>query len=709
MLGDTAVAVHPEDERYKHLVGKKCLLPMMNREIPIIADEELVDMGFGSGVVKVTPAHDPNDYECALRHDLPMVNILNPDGSINENGGTFQGMDRFVAREAVVKALEQQGLLERVEDHETDIGHSDRSKTPIEPYLSEQWFVRMAELAQRAMDAVEDGRVKFHPARYAKTYLDWLGEKRDWCISRQLWWGHRIPIWYCDSASEEELKHAFAHREDIAWHHDEERERWLICSQEDDLAPDALGKGHCLQQDPDVLDTWFSSALWPLSTLGWPGDTPELARYYPTDVLVTARDIITLWVARMVIAGLYNLEEIPFHQVYIYPTVLDGQGRIMSKSAGNGVDPVDIIEKFGADALRFSLAYMNTETQDVRMPVRLEKLPDGRVINTSDKFEMGRNFCNKLWNASRFVMMDLEGASQTDPPGAEELALEDCWILSRLADVVAAVTEELEGRFGFSNASGILYHFVWHEYCDWYLELAKPRLEAGGRSRQVAQRVLAYALDTVLRLLHPFIPFVTEEIWGNLSDRLADRSLGEEARLPSSEALIAASWPTPCQVHRNGDAEETMTLVQSLVRGIRHLRRMINIPPKAQVQVVVSFRDGDLLKQLEGEAGLIEHLAGVSKLDMGVGLPRPPSSAAEVVGDTQLFLPLGGVVDIEEQKARLKPRLARLQSQLRAARSRLSDSDFTSRAPQEVVAHERQRVQQLLASIKTLTSTIEGL
>ncbi len=709
MLGDTAVAVHPEDERYKHLVGKRCILPLMEREIPIIADRQLVKREFGSGVVKVTPAHDPNDYECGKRHNLDMINILMPNGRINANGGGFAGLDRYVAREAVVQALEEQGLIAKVEDYETDIGHSDRSKTPIEPYLSEQWFLKMADLAQQAMDVVEQGRVKFYPPRYAKTYLDWLGEKRDWCISRQLWWGHRIPIWYCDTCSEEDLKQVFADRKDICWLRDEEKERWLICPQEEDLAEDALGEEHKLVQEPDVLDTWFSSALWPFSTLGWPQETPDLKYYYPTSVLITARGIITQWVARMLIAGFYDLGEIPFHRVYIHPMILDGEGRIMSKSLGNGVDPVDIIEKFGADALRFSLAYMNTETQDLRMPVRQEKLADGRVVNTSDKFEIGRNFCNKLWNASRFVMMNLEDADEASPPAGDELSTEDRWVLSRLDEVVAQVTAELEERFGFASAANTLYQFVWHQYCDWYLELAKRRLDAGGRTREIAQRVLTYVLDTILRLLHPIMPFITEGIWGELGRHLTDRSLTEEAKLAPSEDLIIASWPTPCAAHKDPDAEAIMAMVQDIVRAIRHLRRMMNVEATARVKAVVSLADDVWLERLKGEGTLVEHLAGVSELEVGVSLSRPPASAAEVVGDIQVYLPLAGVVNVKEQKARLAARLERMRSQLHTVEKKLDNAEFTSKAPEEIVARERQRQDDLVQSIRTLEDTLSGL
>ena len=435
LLGDTAVAVHPDDPRYKHLIGKTVDLPLTGRTIPVIGEAVLVDPKFGTGCVKVTPAHDPNDYQTGLRHNLPMINLLNPDGTYNENAGAYAGLDRTVVRKRVLADLEAQGLLEKTEPYATRLNYSDRSKTPIEPFLSDQWFVRMGEdadgkpgFAQLAMDAVTSGKVKINPERYAKSYLDWLGEKRDWCISRQLWWGHRIPIWYCDSCTEDQLKHAFAGRSDVVWVQ-AEHGGWLIGA-EHDLQGHELGAGHLLTQDPDVLDTWFSSALWPHSTLGWPEQTPELAKYYPTSVLSTARDIITLWVARMVIFGQFNCGDIPFRDVFIHPVIQDGDGKRMSKSAGNGIDPVDIIDTYGADALRFTLAASATETQDLRMPVEPVKNSDGlyavrpapgepiewveqgiwkkapkeQRINTSDRFELGRTFPNKIWNAARLVL-----------------------------------------------------------------------------------------------------------------------------------------------------------------------------------------------------------------------------------------------------------------------------------------------------------------
>ncbi|MBY0512695.1 MAG: valine--tRNA ligase, partial [Gemmataceae bacterium] len=585
MLGDTAVCVHPADERYKHLVGKAVTIPLTGRTIPIIADGQLADPTLGTGCVKVTPAHDPNDYACWLRHpEIGIINILNPDGTLNENGGEFKGLDRYKAREAVVKKMEELGFYEGKEDRVIPLKYSDRSKSPIEPYLSDQWFVKMGDgdatrgfavgesgakpqaarpgLAQMTMDAVTDGRVKFFPERYARSYLDWLAEKRDWCVSRQLWWGHRIPVWTRKFANQEELEEAIRiERPGMGG------ERIWVCQIDDTT----LTVHVCLKSDheplqrsleesgftqsEDVLDTWFSSALWPHSTLGWPEPTPELKYYYPTSTLVTSRDIITLWVARMVLTGLYNLGDVPFHHVYITPKVLDGFGDTMSKSKGNGVDPLDIIDTYGTDALRYYVVSISGETQDSRLPVanmcphcgelipqkqehlglRTKKLtcpkckkefrPGGpwptddperpTAKQASDRFEQGRNFANKMWNATRFILMNLDGFT----PAAvsfDELPTEDRWLLSRLATTTKGVTEALEG-YRFSEVARLVYDFVWSEFCDWYIEMSKGRLKDAA-ARPVAQRVLIGVLDGILRLVQPVMPFVAESLWEALNE-----------------------------------------------------------------------------------------------------------------------------------------------------------------------------------------------
>ncbi len=506
-----------------------------------------------------------------------MINILNPNGTLNANAGAYHGLFVSKARQRVVADLEALGLVEQIEDREIDLAHSDRSKTPIEPYLADQWFVRMEDLAQSAMDAVRDGRVRITPERYAKGYLDWLSEKRDWPVSRQLWWGHRIPIWHAPTVSEADLRSAFARRNDVVWQQAEEHQGWLICAQEQDLASDAI-PGHTITQDADVLDTWFSSALWPHSTLGWPDKTPDLTYYYPTSVLSTSRDILTLWVARMVLMGLYNVGDVPFRDVFIHPKILDGYGETMSKSKGNGVDPLDVINKFGADAMRFGLAYIATETQDVRMPVEFEcphchKLVEhtqknrtlpcvkcthcgkdfstqwaakpediglARAAVVSERFELSRNFCNKLWNAARFALLNLSGYTPGDVPH-ETWTIEDRWILSRLATVTAQVTEAL-GAFHFGEAARELYDFAWDEFCSFYVEMIKTRL-SDEASRPAAQRILAHVLDVLVRLLHPMTPFITEEIWQRLGEAAPERGL--KSPVAAGESVMIARGPRP--------------------------------------------------------------------------------------------------------------------------------------------------------------------
>ena len=665
MLGDTAVAVHPDPageldrverelaeklssaaqkdrtdiesqladirERRQTILpgliklrdmaraGRKLRLPLLNREIPLVADE-WAKPELGSGCVKITPAHDPNDYEVGRRRGLPMINILNRDGTLNENAGAYKGLFVLKARPRVVADLEALGLVDKIEDREIDLAHSDRSKTPIEPYLADQWFVRMENLAQSAMDAVTSGKVRLIPERYAKGYLDWLGEKRDWPVSRQLWWGHRIPIWYAPTATEADLKLAFANRPDVAWRRDEENNQWLVCAEEADLAEDAI-PGHKIVQDADVLDTWFSSALWPHSTLGWPEQTPDLAYYYPTSALVTSRDIITLWVARMVLAGLYNLGEVPFHDVFIHPKILDGYGETMSKTKGNGVDPLDVVGKFGADALRFGLAYMATETQDVRMPVEFEcphcqkavvqtqknrvlprvkcthcgaefstqwaakpedmALPRAMVV--SERFELGRNFCNKLWNAARFALMNLEGYEAAPIRFDADSPIEDRWICSRLSSVTVAVTDALEA-YKFAEASRMLYDFAWDEFCSFYVEMIKTRL-ADPASRPVAQRVLAHVLDTIARLLHPISPFITEEIWQRLAEAAPQRGLA--APESPAESVMIAAWPVAGRELIDERIEVQFAKFQAVLAGLREVRSRQDIAPKTPIRFSV--------------------------------------------------------------------------------------------------------------------------
>ncbi len=705
MLGDTAVAVHPDDPRYRHLIGQEVELPLTGRRIPIVGDGVLVDPAFGTGVVKVTPAHDPNDYAAGLRNNLPMINLLNPDGTYNENAGPYAGLDRIVVRKRVVKDLEAAGLLERVESYLVRLNHSDRSKTPIEPYLSDQWFVRMADepdgspgFAQQAMDAVTSGQVKIHPERYAKSYLDWLGEKRDWCISRQLWWGHRIPIWHCSTATEADLRAAFGSRDDAAWRPSESG-GWLICA-EADLTGDELGPNHAMTQDPDVLDTWFSSALWPHSTLGWPESTPELAKFYPTSVLSTARDIITLWVARMVIFGQFNCQDVPFRDVYIHPVIQDGNGKRMSKSAGNGVDPVDIIEIYGADALRYTLATGATETQDLRIPVEKLKTADGRTINTSERFEQGRNFANKFWNAARFAMMNLEGYEPA-PVDLESLPVEDRWIIDGLDRTIVEVTAELE-QFGFAEATRRLRDFTWGGFCDWYLEFAKDRLRDPA-SRPVAQRVLAAVLDGLCRLLHPIVPFVTEQVWQGLAGLAPSRGLAEPK--PAEPSVCIAAWPKPLGF-TDEDARRTVDQWCEAIKAIRNLRAERNVPKEARVEpiVVASGRVAEMLREGERYLRGLSPAASVTIVESTVD--RPAESAVAVLPDAEIILPLAGLIDREAEQARHRKALADLEKQITGHRAKLANESFVARAPAEVVEQARAKLAELEAQHEAVSALL---
>ncbi len=741
MLGDTAVAVHPSDERYQHLIGKQVTIPLVNRDIPIIADALLVDRELGTGAVKVTPAHDPNDYACAVRNKLPMINILNPDGTINSEGGPYAGLDRYEARKRVVEAMEQLGLFEGREDRDIPLAHSDRSKTPIEPYLSDQWFVGMSQLAQTAIEAVQQGRVRFFPERYSKTYLDWLGEKRDWCISRQLWWGHRIPIWYA-RCPEAELKRAFAERSDVTWRLDEENGQWLICSLSD-LSEDTIGPKYPLKQDDDVLDTWFSSALWPHSTLGWPEQTEELKYYYPTNVLITSRDIITLWVARMVMTGVYNVGKVPFHHVYIHPKMLDGFGETMSKTKGNGIDPLDIIERYGTDALRFTMVQLATETQDSKMPVsnvcphcgelvsvkqehmymRTRKvtcpackttfrpggpwpsddpeLPTAR--QASEKFEQGRNFANKLWNAARFLLLNLEGYTAC-AVRLEELPLEDRWILSRLSTVTQEVTRHLE-HYQYSDVSRALYDFTWSEFCDWYVEMSKGRLR-DPQGRAVAQRILVGVLDAILRLVHPVMPFVAESIWQALGEAAFERGL--PAPEPSAESVVIAPWPAFPAEWQDPAMERRIARMQDLVRDVREVRNRYMVDPRTPVNVRVRCRP-EVAGDFRALTPFIALLASVGAFECGPDLTRLPQSATQVHTDFEAYIGLSGLIDVGAETARLEKELDKQRKRLEGAAAKLKNPSFVQGAPADVVEKQRLLVAEIEKQIQAFEANLNSL
>ncbi len=904
MLGDTAVCVHPTDERYMHLIGKHVRIPLNGRIIPIVADALLADKTLGTGCVKVTPAHDPNDYACWTRNKEKMgepINLLNPDGTLNENAGPWQGLDRLIARDSVVAEMERLGHFEKVEDRKIPLKHSDRSKTPVEPYLSEQWFVKMSDwengrpgLAQTAIDAANDSRVTFYPERYKQSYLSWLGEKRDWCISRQLWWGHRIPVWYHKCPTDKYIKSVFTGRDDITIRKGGPGE-WHICamnglSQQDEESVISEAKKDSLHfptgpflQEPDVLDTWFSSALWPHATLGWPdtehnppldlgtasgepggvsprtdalregvrGLTPPgspnfnarspstknevLPYFYPGSVLVTSRDIITLWVARMVLTGLYNMGDVPFKHVCIHPKIQDGFGQTMSKSKGNGVDPIELIEKYGCDGMRFTIASFAGETQDVRLPVGYEcphcqavipqephhlkfkpgkpkikcakckkesqyatpnYIPDeGEPVAriTIERFEYGRNFCNKLWNAARFAMLNLEGYTPgtvdlspvPSPPSSgerassllkngcregeapaepretsdfphahgsagaspslfqqaarvrgpsgddasplqaaeertphpnplpskargegtgEDLPIEDRWILSRLATVTEEVTSLLS-VYKFDAATRTLREFVWNEFCDWYLEMIKPRLRDEAL-KPVAQRVLVTVLDTTLRLLHPFTPFITEELWQRLKEIAPSRGLPSPT--PAADAIIVAPWPSGLEAWRDSVLEARFQRLQSLIVAVRNVRGTYNIAPSLTLPVSVRCST-EVANDLQAVQAQFELLAKATLTAAGPDSARPNASASFSLGDADGYLPLEGLVDLDAELKRQQKEADKLRGFIAGTEKKLSNESFVAKAPAEVVAEIRQTLanqQKQLASIEEIIAQL---
>ncbi|WP_013629042.1 valine--tRNA ligase [Rubinisphaera brasiliensis] len=762
MLGDTALCVHPGDDRYTNLVGRQVKIPLNGRLIPIIADALLADKDLGTGCVKVTPAHDPNDYACGLRNQLEMINILNADGTLNENAGKFETLPILEARKQVVAEMDRLGFLEKVEDRPIPLKHSDRSKTPIEPYLSDQWFVKMDELAQLAIDAVDDKRVRFFPQRYTKTYQDWLSEKRDWCISRQLWWGHRIPIWYCETCTKEDLDNAFGDRDDVSYRRDDEDRCWLICA-ESDLDVDALGE-HELIQDEDVLDTWFSSALWPHATLGWPDQTQNpplngeaaesngknevLDYFYPGSVLVTSRDIITLWVARMVLTGLYNMGDIPFSHVCIHPKILDGFGRTMSKSKGNGVDPMDLIDRYGTDAVRFTIASFAGETQDVKLPVGYEDPETGEVIPqelehteakpkegvkptvhfpkgkrdlqysspnyepdadvpvarmVSERFEYGRNFCNKFWNAARFAMLNLEGYTP-GPIQAKELPLEDRWILSRLSRTIDEVTTCLQ-RYQFDAATRTLRDFVWNEFCDWYLEMIKPRLRSEA-DKPEAQRVLVGVLDQLLRLLAPFTPFLTEELWQTLGQLAPERGLP----LPQTAepAAIIAAWPTAVLDWQNDAIEARFERLRETVIAVRNVRAVYGIPPGTPLKLLMRANP-EIAGDMQTVSGQFDNLSKAVLEAAGADVQRPMGAASFTIGDIDGYVPLEGVIDIEAELTRQQKEADKLRGFIKGHRGKLNNEGFVNRAPADVVNNVRETLANLESQLESTEEVITQL
>ena len=649
MLGDTGVAVNPEDERYKHLVGKNAILPLVGRKLPIVADD-YVELGFGTGAVKMTPCHDPNDYEVGLRHNLEQVQCIDEDARII-NGGKYDGMDRYECRKAIVADLEEQGYLVKVEPYSHNVGTCYRCGTVVEPLTSPQWFVKMKPLAKAAIEVVKDGRIKFVPERFTKIYLNWMENVHDWCISRQLWWGHQIPAWYCDDCGH------------------------ITVSREDACACEKCGSKN-IRRDEDVLDTWFSSALWPFSTMGWPEKTADLDYWYPTSVMVTGYDIIFFWVARMIFSGMEQMKEEPFKTVFIHGLVRDSQGRKMSKSLGNGIDPLEMVEQYGADALRFNLITGNSPGNDMRFYV--------------EKCEAMRNFCNKLWNASRFVMMNLTIEKNELP---EKLELEDKWILSKLNDLTKEVCENMDS-YELGVAAGKIYDFIWDSYCDWYIELTKPRLNGDDEEAKLsAQKVLLYVLTEILKLIHPFIPFITEEIWQSLPHE------GEALMLERYPAFDPAlSFP--------GD-EQNFEMVMAAIKAVRARRSEMNVPPSRRAHLIIVT---DKQAAFDSGVSYIKKLAYASEVSVTAEAPASAEGMVSVVTDNaRMFMPMAELVDLEKERARIQKELQNAEKQLAGQNAKLSNQNFVTRAPEAVVNVEREKKAKLEALIENLKISLENL
>ena len=648
MLGDTAVAVHPDDERYKALVGKTVILPLVNKEIPIIADS-YVEQDFGTGVVKITPAHDPNDFEVGLRHNLPVINVMDDGGVINENGGKYAGMSALEARKQIVKDLDEAGFLIKIEPIKHNVGTCYRCGTVVEPRVSTQWFVKMEPLAKPAIDAVKDGDIRFIPERMDKVYYNWMENIKDWCISRQLWWGHQIPAWYCECGE-------------------------TIVSETVPTVCPKCGGTH-LTRDPDTLDTWFSSALWPFSTLGWPDNTEELKYFYPTNTLVTGYDIIFFWVARMIFSGLEHMGEVPFNTVFFHGLIRDAQGRKMSKSLGNGVDPLDVISVYGADALRFTLVTGNSPGNDLRF--------------SEEKVSASRNFANKIWNAARFILMNIEG-KDIDCALPKKLYTSDKWILNRFNNVTAAVTENLE-KFELGMAVSKLYDFIWDDFCDWYIELAKIRMNgADEESADSARRVLVWTMSNTLKLLHPFMPYITEEIWQTLPH--------------DGEALIVAKWPEYDEALSFPQEAKNLENVMALIRAIRTRRNEMNVPLSKKAHIYI---DTAHPAPYEEASEFIARLAYGSKVEIGTGFDVQGAVTA-VTDDAKALLPMDDLVDKAAEIARLNKELANAQKQLDTVKAKLANEKFTSKAPQNVIDGVKANGEKLEAKIKLILETLES-
>jgi valyl-tRNA synthetase len=652
MLGDTAVAVHPEDDRYKHLIGKMVKLPIVGREIPIVGDD-YVDMDFGSGVVKITPAHDPNDFEVGNRHNLERVLVMNEDGTMNANAGQYQGLDRFECRKQIVKDLQEQGVLFKIEDHLHSVGHSERSGAVVEPYLSTQWFVKMQPLADEAIALQsKEEKVHFVPDRFENTYMRWMENIRDWCISRQLWWGHRIPAWYHKETGEVYVDHEPP--ADI--------ENW--------------------NQDNDVLDTWFSSALWPFSTMGWPNtEAEDYKRYYPTDALVTGYDIIFFWVSRMIFQGLEFTGQRPFKDVLIHGLVRDAEGRKMSKSLGNGVDPMDVIDQFGADSLRYFLSTGSSPGNDLRFSI--------------EKVESTWNFANKIWNASRFALMNMAGLTYDEIDLTGEKSVADKWILTRLNETIETVTR-LSDRYEFGEVGRVLYNFIWDDFCDWYIEMAKlPLYGENEAAKKTTRSVLAYVLDNTMRLLHPFMPFITEEIWQNLPHQ--------------GESITVAAWPTVNQDLNDTQAAADMKLLVEIIRAVRNIRAEVNTPLSKKINIFLKAKDGGIVTALENNRGYLERFCNPEELHIGMELNAPDKAMTAVVTGVEIILPLAGLINIDEEIARLKKEWDKLNGEVERVQKKLSNEGFVKKAPEKVIEEERAKEQDYLEKRAAVEARIKEL
>ncbi|NFS08415.1 valine--tRNA ligase [Clostridium botulinum] len=655
MLGDTAVAVNPKDERYAHLVGKTLILPLVNREIPIVADD-YVDMEFGTGAVKITPAHDPNDYQVGKRHNLPEINVMFDDGRINYEETRYHGMDRYEARKAIVEDLKNEGFLVKIKEHNHNVSCHDRCNTVIEPIISKQWFVKMEELAKPAIDVVKNKKVKFVPERFDKTYFNWMENIQDWCISRQLWWGHRIPVWYCKDCGEV-----------------------IVVTEEPKKCPKCNSEK--LQQDNDVLDTWFSSALWPFSTLGWPDKTPDLKYFYPNNTLVTGYDIIFFWVARMVFSGLYCMDDIPFDTVLIHGIVRDSEGKKMSKSLGNGVDPIEVIDEYGADALRFTLVTGNAPGNDIRY--------------YPERVEAARNFANKIWNASRFVLMNLNKDLMDKYKDNKNYTIADKWILSRLNTVVKEVTENIE-KFELGIASQKIYDFIWGEFCDWYIELVKPVLYGEDeQSKGIAFNVLHKVLETSLQLLHPIMPFITEEIYTHLYTEY--------------ESIVISKWPEYDEILKDEKSEKDMEYIIEAIKSIRNVRTEMNVPPSRKAKLMIYLTEKEAERSFKEGEVYFQKLASASEVSFLENKETSDKNVSVVTRGAEIFIPLLELVDIEKELERLNKEKEKLEKEIDRVEKKLANEKFVSKAPESVVNEEREKGEKYKAMLKSVIESLESL